>query len=151
MIRWQSERSFEQQNLVSRTNVLLPDSQYVSHVKFDFLLEVEQVIVEGYGVVLVNTDEAGTLIVTNFCLIFLREGTRNIIALGTIPLTTIEKFSKMLHLLPLAIFMDHLANKSRVLIGNHGRTFELAFISYNLKGTCVVDRRVEEGITRSLG
>ena len=38
-----------------------------------------------------------------------------------------------LDLLPLAIFMDHLANKSRVLIGNHGRTFELAFISYNLK------------------
>ncbi|XP_030962195.1 phosphatidylinositol-3-phosphatase myotubularin-1-like isoform X1 [Quercus lobata] len=72
-----------------------PDSRYVSHVKFDFLLEAEQVIVEGYGVVLVNTDEAGTLIVTNFRLIFLSEGTRNIIALGTIPLTTIEKFSKM--------------------------------------------------------
>nr|POE81395.1 isoform 2 of phosphatidylinositol-3-phosphatase myotubularin-1 [Quercus suber] len=48
-----------------------PDSRYVSHVKFDFLLEAEQVIVEGYGVVLVNTDEAGTLIVTNFRLIFL--------------------------------------------------------------------------------
>uniref|UniRef100_A0A7N2LEX3 GRAM domain-containing protein n=1 Tax=Quercus lobata TaxID=97700 RepID=A0A7N2LEX3_QUELO len=75
-----------------------PDSRYVSHVKFDFLLEAEQVIVEGYGVVLVNTDEAGTLIVTNFRLIFLSEGTRNIIALGTIPLTTIEKFSKMTHM-----------------------------------------------------
>ncbi|CAK9159615.1 unnamed protein product [Ilex paraguariensis] len=36
-----------------------------------FLLEAEQVIVEGYGVVLVNTDEAGTLFVTNFRLLFL--------------------------------------------------------------------------------
>ncbi|KDP45037.1 hypothetical protein JCGZ_01537 [Jatropha curcas] len=50
---------------------------------------------EGRGVVLVNTDEAGTLIVTNFRLIFMSEGTENIIALGTIPLATIEKFNKM--------------------------------------------------------
>ncbi|XP_062174382.1 phosphatidylinositol-3-phosphatase myotubularin-1-like isoform X2 [Alnus glutinosa] len=71
-----------------------PVSRSVSHVNLDFLLEAEELIVEGYGVVLVNTDEAGTLIVTNFRLIFLSEGTRNIIALGTIPLATIEKFTK---------------------------------------------------------
>ncbi|XP_050103201.1 phosphatidylinositol-3-phosphatase myotubularin-1-like isoform X2 [Malus sylvestris] len=70
-------------------------SQSVSHVKLECLLEAEQVQVEGYGVVLVNTDEAGTLIVTNFRLLFLSEGTRNVIALGTIPLTTIEKFTKI--------------------------------------------------------
>ncbi|XP_031278562.1 phosphatidylinositol-3-phosphatase myotubularin-1-like [Pistacia vera] len=66
----------------------------VSHAYLDILLEAEQVVVEGYGVVLVNTDEAGTLIVTNYRILFLSEGTRDIIALGTIPLATIEKFSK---------------------------------------------------------
>ncbi|GAA0155655.1 phosphatase [Lithospermum erythrorhizon] len=60
-----------------------------------FLLESERVVVEGYGVVLVNTDEAGTLFVTNFRLLFLSEGSRNLIALGTIPLATIDKFSKV--------------------------------------------------------
>ncbi|XP_010243361.1 PREDICTED: phosphatidylinositol-3-phosphatase myotubularin-1 [Nelumbo nucifera] len=67
-----------------------------------FLLEAEEIIAEGYGVVLVNTDEAGTLFVTNFRLIFLSEGTRKIIALGTIPLATIEKFSKLVLKLPSA-------------------------------------------------
>ncbi|XP_065870435.1 phosphatidylinositol-3-phosphatase myotubularin-1-like isoform X2 [Euphorbia lathyris] len=52
-------------------------------------------MVEGRGVVLVNTDEAGTLIVTNFRLIFMSEGTENIISLGTIPLATIERFNKV--------------------------------------------------------
>ncbi|XP_030489489.2 phosphatidylinositol-3-phosphatase myotubularin-1 [Cannabis sativa] len=72
-----------------------PVSRSISHTNLEFLLEEEQVIVEGYGVVLVNTDEAGTLLVTNYRLIFLSEGTRNIIALGTIPLMTIEKFNKL--------------------------------------------------------
>ncbi|XP_048442167.1 phosphatidylinositol-3-phosphatase myotubularin-1 [Pyrus x bretschneideri] len=67
----------------------------VSHVKLECLLEAEQVQVEGSGVVLVNTDKAGTLIVTNFRLLFLSEGTRNVIALGTIPLATIEKFTEI--------------------------------------------------------
>ncbi|KAL5800413.1 hypothetical protein ACOSQ4_033297 [Xanthoceras sorbifolium] len=66
-----------------------------SYANLEFLLEAERVIVEGYGVVLVNTDEAGTLIVTNFRILFLSEGTRDIIALGTIPLATIEKFNKI--------------------------------------------------------
>ncbi|KAL4375971.1 hypothetical protein GQ457_02G010640 [Hibiscus cannabinus] len=67
----------------------------VSHVNLEFLLEAERVIAEGHGVVLVNIDEAGTLFVTNFRLLFLSEGTRNIVPLGTIPLATIEKFNKM--------------------------------------------------------
>ncbi|XP_027367606.1 phosphatidylinositol-3-phosphatase myotubularin-1-like isoform X3 [Abrus precatorius] len=50
--------------------------------------------IEGHGVVLVNTDDAGMLMVTNFRLLFLSEGTRKVIALGTIPLATIEKFNK---------------------------------------------------------
>ncbi|KAH0942642.1 hypothetical protein HID58_002279 [Brassica napus] len=45
----------------------------------------------GYGVVLINIDEAGTLLVTNFRILFLSEGTRKVIPLGTIPLATIEK------------------------------------------------------------
>ncbi|KAJ7974958.1 Phosphatidylinositol-3-phosphatase myotubularin-1 [Quillaja saponaria] len=72
-----------------------PVSRSVSQLNLEFLLEAEQVIVEEYGVVLVNMDEAGTLIVTNFRLLFLSEGTRNIAALGTIPLATIETFNKI--------------------------------------------------------
>ncbi|XP_022938924.1 phosphatidylinositol-3-phosphatase myotubularin-1-like isoform X1 [Cucurbita moschata] len=67
----------------------------VSRVNFDCLLQAEQVIAEGYGVVLVNTDEAGTLFVTNFRLLFLSEGTMDVIALGTIPLAAIDKFNKI--------------------------------------------------------
>ncbi|KAJ0678232.1 putative phosphoric monoester hydrolase [Helianthus annuus] len=69
-------------------------SRPVPHGLSDFLYEAEEVIAEGYGV-LVNTDEAGTLFVTNFRLLFLSEGSRDIIALGTIPFATIEKFSKI--------------------------------------------------------
>ncbi|XP_021625713.1 phosphatidylinositol-3-phosphatase myotubularin-1 isoform X2 [Manihot esculenta] len=49
-----------------------PVSRSVSrHANYKCLLEAEQVMVEGRGVVLVNTDEAGTLLVTNFRLIFM--------------------------------------------------------------------------------
>ncbi|XP_048139260.1 phosphatidylinositol-3-phosphatase myotubularin-1 isoform X3 [Rhodamnia argentea] len=72
-----------------------PISRSVSLVKCDFLLEAEEVVVEGYGVVLVNTDEAGTVLVTNYRILFLSEGTRNIIPLGTVPLATIEKIGKI--------------------------------------------------------
>ncbi|KAG5075479.1 hypothetical protein JHK84_056710 [Glycine max] len=76
------------------TKIEPPISRFVSHANLDFLLESELVAAEGNGVVLVNTDDAGTLMVTNFRLIFLSEGTRKVIALGTIPLATIEKFIK---------------------------------------------------------
>ncbi|KAK7279532.1 hypothetical protein RJT34_24585 [Clitoria ternatea] len=72
-----------------------PISRFVSHANLDFLLGDEQVVAEGHGVVLVNTDDAGTLMVTNFRLLFLSEGTRKVISLGTIPLATIEKFNKI--------------------------------------------------------
>ncbi|KAK6233866.1 hypothetical protein QUC31_006272 [Theobroma cacao] len=72
-----------------------PVTRSVSHANLEFLLEAERVVEEGHGVVLVNTDEAGTLFVTNFRLLFLSEGTRNIVPLGTIPLATIEKLNKM--------------------------------------------------------
>ncbi|XP_014513688.1 phosphatidylinositol-3-phosphatase myotubularin-1 isoform X1 [Vigna radiata var. radiata] len=72
-----------------------PITPFVSNANFDFLIESEQVVAEGHGVVLVNTDDAGTLMVTNFRLIFLSEGTRKVISLGTIPLATIEKFNKI--------------------------------------------------------
>ncbi|KAG5557118.1 hypothetical protein RHGRI_007400 [Rhododendron griersonianum] len=80
-----------------------------------FLLEAEQVIVEGYGVVLVNTDEAGTLFVTNYRLLFLSEGSRNIIPLGTIPLATIEKFNKIAMKLPSAPRQSDRAPSRRLL------------------------------------
>ncbi|XP_022745109.1 phosphatidylinositol-3-phosphatase myotubularin-1-like isoform X2 [Durio zibethinus] len=76
-----------------------PVTRPVSHVNLEFLLEAERVVEEGHGVVLVNTDKAGTLFgtlfVTNFRLLFLSDRTRNIVPLGTIPLATIEKFNKM--------------------------------------------------------
>ncbi|XP_051116205.1 phosphatidylinositol-3-phosphatase myotubularin-1 isoform X5 [Andrographis paniculata] len=48
-----------------------PVSRSIPSALQQFLIEAEQVIVEGHGVVLVNIDEAGTLFVTNFRLIFL--------------------------------------------------------------------------------
>ncbi|XVE99136.1 hypothetical protein REPUB_Repub03eG0171100 [Reevesia pubescens] len=72
-----------------------PVTRSVSRVNMEFLLEAERVVEEGHGVVLVNTDEAGTLFVTNFRLLFLSDGTRNIVPLGTILLATIERFNKM--------------------------------------------------------
>lgn len=79
-----------------------PVSRTVPVGVLEFLLHAETVVAEGYGVVLVNTDEAGTLFVTNFRLLFLSEGSRNIIELGTIPLATIEKFNKIVIRLPSA-------------------------------------------------
>ncbi|CAI0442467.1 unnamed protein product [Linum tenue] len=79
----------EQHQSVSRS-VSLP-----RHGNYKCLLEGERVLAEGHGVVLVNTDEAGTVVVTNFRLMFLSEGTQNTVALGTIPLATIEKLSKL--------------------------------------------------------
>ncbi|CAI9273135.1 unnamed protein product [Lactuca saligna] len=66
----------------------------VSHGLSEFLLKAESVMAEGHGV-LVNTDEAGTIFVTNFRLVFLSEESREVTALGTIPLATIEKFNKI--------------------------------------------------------
>lgn len=77
-----------------------PVSKPVPYGLQHLLLEAEYVIVEGHGVVLVNIDEAGTLFVTNFRLLFLSDGSRNVIPLGTIPLTTIEKFSKIVAKVP---------------------------------------------------
>ncbi|KAF8397830.1 hypothetical protein HHK36_016755 [Tetracentron sinense] len=47
-----------------------PVSRSVSYGMSKFLLEGEEVIVEGSGIVLVNIDEAGTLLVTNFRILF---------------------------------------------------------------------------------
>ncbi|KAF9597060.1 hypothetical protein IFM89_015251 [Coptis chinensis] len=95
----------------------------------DLLLEAEQVIVPGYGVVLVNTDEAGTLLVTNFRLLFVSEGTRNIIPLGTIPLATIEKFSKIAMKLPSTTRLPDKSRSSRLLqvIGKDMRIIVFGF------------------------
>ncbi|KAK1396560.1 phosphatidylinositol-3-phosphatase myotubularin-1 [Heracleum sosnowskyi] len=75
-------------------------SRTVPHAVLEFLLEDEQVTVEGYGVFLVNANKAGTLFVTNFRLLFLSEASRNILPLGTIALATIEKFNKIALKLP---------------------------------------------------
>ncbi|KAH8966590.1 hypothetical protein BDL97_03G033800 [Sphagnum fallax] len=50
---------------------------------------------KGRAVVLVNLDAAGLLLVTNFRLLFLGEGAKQLVPLGTIPLATIEKVTKL--------------------------------------------------------
>ncbi|XP_028770165.1 phosphatidylinositol-3-phosphatase myotubularin-1 [Neltuma alba] len=67
----------------------------VSRENLDFLLEAEEVKTQESGVVLVNNNDLGTLMVTNFRLLFVSEKTTKVIALGTIPLATIEKFTKI--------------------------------------------------------
>lgn len=69
-------------------------SKSASHSLSGFLLEAELILAEGHGVVLLNTDEAGTLYVTNYRLLLLSEVSRNVIQLGSIPLSTIERFTK---------------------------------------------------------
>ncbi|CAM6037997.1 unnamed protein product [Sphagnum compactum] len=52
-------------------------------------------IILGRAVVLVNLDTASLLLVTNFRLFFLGEGAKQLVPLGTIPLATIEKVTKL--------------------------------------------------------
>ncbi|CAM6099841.1 unnamed protein product [Calypogeia fissa] len=61
----------------------------------DLLLPSEDIIAEGRAVVLVNLDVAGTLLVTNFRLMFIGKNQKHLVLLGTIPLSTIEKFLKL--------------------------------------------------------
>ncbi|KAG7608107.1 GRAM domain [Arabidopsis suecica] len=66
-----------------------------SYSNLDCLLESERLIFEACGVILINTDEAGTLLLSNFRILFLSEGTRKLVPLGTIPFVAIEKFNKL--------------------------------------------------------
>jgi myotubularin-related protein 1/2 len=66
-----------------------------SYSNLDCLLESERIIFEACGVILINTDEAGTLLLSNFRILFLSEGTRKLVPLGTIPFVAIEKFNKL--------------------------------------------------------
>ncbi|CAH8324313.1 unnamed protein product [Eruca vesicaria subsp. sativa] len=65
-----------------------------SFSNLDCLLESERITFECCGVLLINTGEAGTLLLTNYRILFLSEGTRDPVPLGTIPLVAIEKFNK---------------------------------------------------------
>ncbi|CAG7891208.1 unnamed protein product [Brassica rapa] len=65
-----------------------------SFSNLDCLLDSERITFECCGVILINTNEAGTLLLTNYRILFLREGTRDPVPLGTIPLVAIEKFNK---------------------------------------------------------
>ncbi|CAI9091254.1 OLC1v1026225C1 [Oldenlandia corymbosa var. corymbosa] len=114
---------------VDWSKIVQPGSGSVPLGLQGFLLEAEHVIVEGYGVVLVNTDEAGTLFVTNFRLLFLSDGSRSIIALGTIPFGTIEKFSKIAIKLPAGPRQSDRSPSRRLLqvIGKDMRTIVFAF------------------------
>ncbi|KAK9061316.1 hypothetical protein SSX86_018496 [Deinandra increscens subsp. villosa] len=100
----------------------------VSHGLSEFLLEDESVLAEGYSV-LVNIDEAGTVFVTNFRLLFLSEGSREVIALGTIPLATIEKFNKIVIKQPSGTWQSEKTPTRRLLqvVGKDMRIIIFAF------------------------
>ncbi|XP_010452352.1 PREDICTED: phosphatidylinositol-3-phosphatase myotubularin-2 [Camelina sativa] len=66
-----------------------------SYSNLDCLLESERIHFEACGVILINTNEAGTLLLSNFRIMFLSEGTRKLVPLGTIPFLAIEKFNKL--------------------------------------------------------
>ncbi|KAL2629032.1 hypothetical protein R1flu_013718 [Riccia fluitans] len=62
----------------------------------ELLLPCEEITAEGRAVVLVNMDVAGTVLVTNYRLMFVGED-QKLVALGTIPLSTIEKYLKLVN------------------------------------------------------
>ncbi|KAG6556234.1 hypothetical protein Mapa_002175 [Marchantia paleacea] len=62
----------------------------------ELLLPSEEINAEGRAVVLVNMDIAGTVLVTNYRLMFVGEDGK-VVPLGTIPLATIEKFLKLVN------------------------------------------------------
>ncbi|XP_024526893.1 phosphatidylinositol-3-phosphatase myotubularin-1 [Selaginella moellendorffii] len=64
----------------------------VSKHGYGLLLPGEDAIAESSGVLLVNIDRPGTLLLTSFRLVFLHG--EQVCNMGTIPLATIEKFSK---------------------------------------------------------
>ncbi|KAL1201447.1 Phosphatidylinositol-3-phosphatase myotubularin-2 [Cardamine amara subsp. amara] len=78
----------------SKLDTVQPSSWSGSYSNLDCLLESERITFEFCGVILINTDEAGTLLLTNFRILFLSEGTRMLVPLGTIPFAAIEKFNK---------------------------------------------------------
>ncbi|KAK9061317.1 hypothetical protein SSX86_018497 [Deinandra increscens subsp. villosa] len=84
--------------------------------------------IDGYSV-LVNIDEAGTVFVTNFRLLFLSEGSREVIALGTIPLATIEKFNKIVIKQPSGTWQSEKTPTRRLLqvVGKDMRIIIFAF------------------------
>ncbi|CAL9040397.1 unnamed protein product [Musa banksii] len=92
-------------------------------------LVVEWTPEEGHGVVLVNTDEAGTLAVTNFRILFVSEVSQQVIELGTIPLATIEKFSKHAVKLPSVPRQSSKTPSRRLLqvVGKDMRTIMFGF------------------------
>ncbi|XP_044461637.1 phosphatidylinositol-3-phosphatase myotubularin-1-like [Mangifera indica] len=122
-----------------------PVTRTVCHANLDILLEAERVVLEGYGVVLVNIDEAGTLIVTNYRILFLSEGTRDIIALGTIPLATIEKFSKKVAKIQSALRHTDKSQSQRLLqvIGKDMRIIVFGFRPRTKQRRAVYDALVK--------
>eukprot|EP00850_Spirogloea_muscicola_P000602 SM000002S05682 [mRNA] locus=s2:1511167:1515854:- [translate_table: standard] len=59
------------------------------------LLPAEQIVAEVQHVVLVNCDITGSLLVTNFRLLFLCEGKAQPLSLGTIPICAIDRMCKL--------------------------------------------------------
>ncbi|XP_047068752.1 phosphatidylinositol-3-phosphatase myotubularin-1-like isoform X2 [Lolium rigidum] len=59
----------------------------------EFRLEHETFCDQGHNVVLLNTNEPGSITVTNFRLLFVSKATKCVVDLGTIPLTAIEELN----------------------------------------------------------
>ncbi|KAJ4805511.1 Myotubularin [Rhynchospora pubera] len=119
-------------NVLEWTQVTTP-----KHGLEKFLLEAEDVIVHKTGVVLLNTDEAGILAVTNFRLLFVSRASKCIIELGTIPLTTIEKITDDVKLTS----VPRNSEKRELLqvIGKDMRVVTFAFLPKTMQRSAVMD------------
>ncbi|XP_006660379.1 phosphatidylinositol-3-phosphatase myotubularin-1-like [Oryza brachyantha] len=106
----------------------------------EFLLEYEEVYTQGHGVVLLNTDEAGILSVTNFRLLFVSQATKGVIELGTIPLTAIEKLNDDVKLQPLPHQHDKKQPRELLqVIGKDMRVIMFAFVPKTKQKNQVLD------------
>ncbi|KAL6859179.1 hypothetical protein ACP4OV_018181 [Aristida adscensionis] len=102
--------------------------QAVDEAMEEFLLEDEEVFAQSHGVVLLNTDEAGTLSVTNFRLLFVCQARKCVIELGTIPLTTIEKLNDDVKIQLLPHLMDKKQPRELLqVVGKDMRVIVFAF------------------------
>ncbi|KAL4576781.1 hypothetical protein LXL04_012880 [Taraxacum kok-saghyz] len=114
--------------------------QPVSHGLSEILHNAETVIAEasflhrheysisGHGF-LVNTNEAGTVFVTNFRLIFKSKGSKDVTPLGTIPLATIEKFNKIVIKQPSGIRQAE-KTPTRRLLQVYGKDMRIIIFSF---------------------
>ncbi|KAK9674312.1 hypothetical protein RND81_12G225200 [Saponaria officinalis] len=135
-LNWPYHQNFDQHHQPS-----------VSYGNSRFLLEAEEVLREFNGVRLVNTDEAGTLLVSNYRLLFLSQTTVDIISLGTIPFGAVEKFNKLVvKQMSGSRNVDKSSGSSQRLLQVHGK--DMRIIVFGFQARTKQRRAVFEALLR---